>query len=895
MTSPWKTTTEQEDFSQWFDLTPLTDAPDTGANRLTACKSCLKHGRDVIKERFNAGCNTHTLLLARCWLVDQVLASNWSCFMGADADRLALVAVGGYGRSELMPGSDIDLLLLLPDDAGEQFNAKLEALLSFLWDIGLDVGHSVRTVADCVEQSLADITVVTNLMEARLLSGSGVLFTQMQEATGADRIWPSQDFFKSKVEEQRARHRKYHDTGYNLEPNIKEGPGGLRDIQMITWVTNRHLGTASLGQLVQHEFLTREEYQLLIEGREQLWKIRFALHMLTGRGEDRLLFDYQRTLAEQFGYHNDENRLGVEAFMKQYYRTIMELSRLNEMLLQLFHESILFPEGPDEPVVINKRFQSRGGYLEAISTGVFRYNPITLLETFLILEQHPELEGVRADTIRAIREHRHLIDDAFRQDIRARSLFMEILRQPHGLTHELRRMNVYGVLAAYLPAFEHIVGLMQYDLFHIYTVDEHILTVIRNLRRFTVHEFALEFPLCSHVAGTLPKPELLYIAGLFHDIAQGRGGDHSELGSSDAREFCERHDLSQYDTGLVTWLVENHLLMSSTAQRQDISDPVVVNRFAESVRDTVHLDYLYLLTVADIRGTNPELWNSWKDALLKQLYYNSRRALQRGLQDPMERSEHIQKVQEAAIEFLDGTAADHKPLWDLLGDEYFLRHLPWQVAQHTRLLEGHDEDSGSIVSVESVSERGGTEVFIYAHSQQHLFSRITAVLDQLALNVVDAGVITTSDEHILDTFHVLEDNGKPVEGERRQEEIRIALKNSIDSGGSDNHWHVTRRAPHQYKHFPIKTHVSFKQDEHDPRTVMELITADRPGLLSRIGRAFADCNIKLWNARIATLGARAEDVYYITDLDNKPLADEKQFKCLEQAVEHYLGSEKTTS
>jgi [protein-PII] uridylyltransferase len=881
----------KEDFETWFELAPLAGMHDAGAAKLTVCKTCLKSGRAVIKEKFDAGCNTHTLLLARSWLVDHVLLQAWQLHMGAAADTLALAAVGGYGRSELMPGSDVDLLLLLPDDAGEQFNARLEALLTFLWDIGLEVGHSVRTIDDCIEQSLADITVVTNLMEARLLAGSDTLFARMQEATGADRIWASRDFFKAKVEEQRARYRKYHDTGYNLEPNIKEGPGGLRDIQMITWVTNRHFGTASLEQLVQHKFLTREEYQTLVEGREQLWKIRFALHMLTGRGEDRLLFDYQRTLAEQFGHRNDENRLGVEAFMKQYYRTIMELSRLNEMLLQLFHEEILFPEGPGEPVVINKRFHARNGYLEAVNAGIFGYNPIALLEVFLLMEQHPELEGVRADTIRAIREHRHLIDDKFRHDIRARSLFMEIIRQPSGLTHELRRMNVYGVLAAYLPAFEHIVGLMQYDLFHIYTVDEHILTVVRNLRRFTVPEFAKEFPLCSHVVGILPKPELLYIAGLFHDIAKGRGGDHSELGAVDAREFCERHDLSSYDTGLVTWLIENHLLMSSTAQRQDIGDPVVVNRFAEAVLDTVHLDYLYLLTVADIRGTNPELWNNWKDALLKQLYHNTRRALQRGLQDPMERSEQTRRVQEAAIEFLDGTAADHKPLWDRLGDEYFLRHLPWQVALHTRLLEGHNEGSGSIVNIESVSERGGTEIFIYARSQDSLFSRITAAIDQLGLNVVDAGVITTEDDHILDTFHVLEENGEPVDGDIRREEICNTLKTSIDSGNSDKHWHVTRRAPRQYRHFPIKTHVSFKQDEHDPRTVMELITADRPGLLSRIGRAFADCNVRLWNAKIATLGARAEDVYYITGLDNKPLTDEKQFTCLEQAIEHYLGSE----
>jgi len=568
----------------------------------------------------------------------------------------------------------------------------------------------------------------------------------------------------------------------------------------------------------------------------------------------------------------------------------MTLSRLNEMLLQLFYEDILFPEGPGEPVQINSRFQSRHGFLETAYPTVFRHYPHALLEVFLILQQHPELKGVRADTIRAIREHRHLIDEDFRNDIRVRSLFMEILRQPHGVTRALHRMNNYGVLAHYLPAFGQIVGLMQYDLFHIYTVDEHILTVVRNLRRFTVQEFALELPLCSHIVATIPKPELLYLAGLFHDIAKGRGGDHSDLGARDAREFCLRHDLSEYDADLVTWLVENHLIMSFTAQRQDISDPVVVNRFAKRVRDPMHLDYLYLLTVADIRGTNPSLWNSWKDALLKQLYYNTRRALHRGLQDPMERSEHIQKIQEATRELLGAGAGDYTAIWEQLGDEYFLRHIPWQVAHHTRLIAGRVDPSASLVDIQPLTERGGTEIFIYATAEDDLFSRITAVLDQLGLNVVDAGIITTEDKYGLHTYHVLEESGEPVVEIRRSEEIRAALQAEIGHGNRDN-WHVTRRMPRQYKHFPIGTHVDFKLDEVDQRTVMTLITSDRPGLLSRVGRAFADCKVRLFNARIATLGARAEDVYYITDLDNRPLSERAQLDCLEEAIHKYLDQD----
>ncbi len=879
-------------FRDWFELDRLDTALAAGDNPLPLFKQYLQAGNAVLRQQFAAGNGSTTLIHARAWLVDEILLRTWDRLHPDARDAMALVAVGGYGRSELMPGSDVDLLILLPDDDSHRHDETITDFLTFLWDIGLEVGHSVRTISDCVEQSLADISVVTNLMEARLLAGSADLFTDMQASTSPARIWNSRDFFEAKYREQRARHHKYHDTAYNLEPNIKEGPGGLRDIQMITWVTNRHFGTASLEELVERRFLTPDEYQALIRGREQLWDIRFALHALTGRSEDRLLFDYQRTLAKQFGYRDDEQRLGVEAFMKTYYRTIMELSRLNEMLLQLFQETILHPEGPGEPEYISKRFQSRNGFIETVNDGIFQAYPFALLEIFLVLQQQPELKGVRAGTIRAIREHRHLIDDDFRADIGARSLFMEIIRQPHGLTHELRRMNTYGILAAYLPVFGKIVGLMQYDLFHIYTVDEHILTVVRNLRRFTVHEFALEFPLCSHVIATLPKPELVYIAGLFHDIAKGRGGDHSELGAGDAHDFCQQHDLSDYDTGLVTWLVENHLLMSSVSQREDISDPVVINRFARQMKDTVRLDYLYLLTVADIRATNPELWNNWKDALLKQLYYNTRRALQRGLQDPMERTEHIQKVRDEALYHLGEMTPAIAALWDQLGDDYFLRHTPDQVFHHTRrLLES--EAGKTLVDIQPLSEQGGTEVFIFTPDKDDLFCRITAVLDQLGLNVVDANIFTTHDNYAMDTFHVLDESGAPITVPQQLEQIRDSLL--ADLGKNEQpHWHVSRRIPRQYRHFPVKTHLAFKQDSYDNRTVMELITADRPGLLSHIGRAFADCRIRLLNAKIVTLGSRAEDVYYITDQDNRPLTEEAGIACLEKAIHKYLDADPNT-
>jgi [protein-PII] uridylyltransferase len=888
--------TTNERYESWFD-TGLLDSQLTGAtDPLPVFREFLEQGHSILKEKFSSSISAPALIQARSWLVDQLLVRAWLAFMKEYAGVAALVAVGGYGRSELMPGSDIDLLVLLPDDADDRLNPGLESLLTFLWDIGLEVGHSVRTIDDCVEQSLADITVATNLMEARLLTGAAGLFDRMCSNVAPDAIWNSRDFFEAKHREQTARHLKYNDTAYSLEPNIKEGPGGLRDIQMIAWVTNRHFGTDSLEELVSHSFLTRDEFHTLVEGRNFLWEIRFALHSLTGRGEDRLLFDYQRTIAEQFGFHDSADQLGVEAFMKQYYRSVMELSRLNEMLLQLFQEEILLPGDSVEIIPLNNRFQARSGFIEMTNRSIFRNYPFALLEIFLLLEQNPELKGVRADTIRAIREHRHLIDDDYRKDIRSRSLFMEIIRQPRGVTHELRRMNDYGILAAYLPVFEKITGLMQYDLFHAYTVDEHIMFVVRNLRRFTLPEYADELPLCNKVMATIPKPELLYIAGLFHDIAKGRGGDHSELGSEDARRFCSLHDLSEYDTSLVEWLVRQHLLMSSTAQRQDISDPVVVNRFARIVENPVRLDYLYLLTVADIRGTSSELWNTWKDALLRQLYYNTRRAFQRGLEDPLERAEKILQIQQEARQRLaDSTPSAGQPerLWETLDDEYFLRHSAEQVARHVQLLDGRPGTENCIVDTRAVSAHGSTEIFLYTRAQDGLFPMITAVLEQLGLNIVDAGIITTADGYILDTFHVLEASGEPVDNALRIEEIRAALLQEI-TRGAQGEWHVSRRMPRQYRHFPIKTRIEFKQDPDDRRTIMELITADHPGLLSQVGQAFTECGVRLLNARITTLGSRVEDTFDITDLNDQPLTDADQIACLENALHKHLGSDAGT-
>ncbi|MFN2309478.1 MAG: [protein-PII] uridylyltransferase [Gammaproteobacteria bacterium] len=865
------------------------DAALSGARpRLPQLRQLLKDGTEALRRHFEAGAPADQLVHGRCYLIDQFLRHIWARVLGGNAERLSLVAVGGYGRGELLPSSDVDLLILLPDTETPDQAARIEAFLALLWDIGLEVGHSVRTVSDCVTQGERDITVATNLVEARLLAGSLDLFEQMRAATAQERIWRGASFFETKLKEQVARHHKFHDTAYNLEPNIKEGPGSLRDIQMIGWVAKRHFGVDTLHGLVEHNFLTEREYLTLRDGQSFLWRVRFALHSLTKRREDRLLFDYQRTLAEQLGYtQGDSPTLAVEQFMKDYFRTVFELNRLNEMLLQLFQEAILYADDRGEPTPISKRFQARKGFIEAVDAQVFQRYPFALLEIFLLLAQHPELKGVRAATIRLIRDNRDLIDDSFRNDLRARSIFMEILRQPRGVYHELQRMNRYGILAAYLPAFGRIVGQMQYDLFHVYTVDVHSLFLLRNLRRFAVPEYAHEFPLCSVLYDALPKPELLLIAALFHDIAKGRGGDHSELGAVDAIDFCAHHGLSPYDSQLVAWLVQNHLLMSTTAQRRDIADPEVINDFARRMQSRTRLNYLYLLTVADIRATNPELWNSWKGALLLELYTATEDALKRGLDNPLEQEEFIEETRTEARQLLLDAGLSTPEIdnqWTHLEDEYFLRHSPEEIVWHTRSIHAHAGQTPPLVVLRHSGNRGGTELFIYTRVDDTLFERTTALLDQLGLDIHDARISTARNGFALDTYLVLDQDGAPLQDAHQTRQIIDNLTRELSTLG-EQHPRVTRRPPRRFQHFSIPTRISFGIDEPNRRTVLELTTGDRPGLLSAVGRAFNTCGVRLQNARIATFGSRAEDVFYITDTGNRPLTSEDQERLRAQLID----------
>lgn len=872
--------TDYQGLDGWQDV--LDSVAEIDGSTIRPAREKLKAGKARIAEAFRAGAHVDMLVGARSDLVDAVLVNAWRALV--DTQDVCLVAVGGYGRGELLPHSDIDLLILYRDGCLDSVGAALEGFLTYLWDIGLEIGHSVRSPAECAEQAAGDITIMTNLMESRTLVGDPALFAAMRAATSAEHIWSSADFFTAKVEEQAARHARYDESAYKLEPNAKESPGGLRDIQTIAWVAKRQFATQTLDGLVDYGFLSAREFTELKRGQAFLWRVRFALHTLTDRAEDRLLFDHQIQLAQMLGYEDKENSLAVEQLMQRYYRNIKALTALNDILLQLFSEAILHHGETERAQPINDRFQSRHGFIEVTADDVFAKTPSALLEIFYLMQTRPRLTGIRAHTLRLMRQDRHRIDESFRQSLHCRRLFTEILRQRGGVTRALRRMNRYGILGRYLPNFGKIIGRMQYDLFHTLTVDEHTLFVIRNLRRLALPRFDNELPFASELMQSLNKPQILYITGLMHDIAKGRGGDHSELGAIDARAFCQSHGISSEDTELVCWLVRQHLLMSMTAQRRDINDVLVVNEFAREVGTRERLDRLFLLTVCDIRATNPNLWNSWKESLLVDLYTNTRRALERGLDDPLNEDELIAETRSAAAALLTRSKINtprFKSVWERFDRDYFLRHSPEEIARQTRAIVTHDSDE-PLVSLTHIREQGST-VFVYTRDRDYLFGVTTGVLAQLGLSILDARINTTEDDYTLDTYIVCDEHGAPIDDEYRSREVEAALLAAIEDPEVES-IDVTRRASRRSRYFNVPTQIYFSQATERACTVMEVITADRPGLLSMIGDIFHRFGIVIETAKIATIGERAEDVFFITDQDREPLSDRSFMQALRRAL-----------
>ena len=876
--------TSTDSHHELLHLPSLLQQVELQNNEISAYREALAQANEVIGKLFEEGTPAPELVAWQSAVTDALLVHLWQHIMPVGTiDAQALIAVGGYGRAELHPHSDIDILILTTADYTGA-NEEISRFVTALWDLGLDVGHSVRDISQCVAEATADVTVITNLLESRWLSGSEALFNELHNAISPRCMWTSSDFFVAKRDEQKQRHLKFHGTAYRLEPNLKESPGGLRDIQIIAWLIIRHYGHGDFKALVEDNFLTADELEELIEARNYLWTVRFLLHKKSARKEDRVLFDYQRDLAKDFGYNQSEGNEAVEQFMQQYYRTVTKIERLNAMLLQLLEKA--FVEDLDlHTIPINKRFNRVNEYLEVAHDRVFIEYPPALLEIFQVFADNKEIKGFSARTLRLLRSHLHLIDNRFRAELIPRDLFLQLFREPKKITRKLRLMNRYGVLAKYLPIFEKIVGRMQYDLFHIYTVDEHTLMVIRNLRRFAIHYHNDEYPHCSAIMQQLEKPELLYLVGLFHDIAKGRGGDHSVLGAEDAQSFCVEHGLNEVDTKLVVWTVRYHLHMSTTAQRKDISDPEVIFEFARFVGSMRYLDFLYLLTVADIRGTNPELWNSWKENLLRQLYVSTAEALKRGLDNPIDKPQIIAQKQAAArqeLQLKSMSNAEINNIWAQCDDAYFLQYTADEICWHTVniSLAGSEEP---LVLLRRETKRGSTEIFVHVVEYDHMFSDIVTALDQLRLTIVSAQILTSLNGHALDTFFVLDRDGESIQDNSRLEHIYRTLHEAITTPEA-----LCRPqpipAPRRLKHFDFKPIINFDNDVSDEHTSLFIKAIDRPGLLSAIGFAFAESKVRVLSASIATLGETAEDVFFIQNSEGNKVENQSTLESLRKLL-----------
>lgn len=870
---------------------------------LPALREALRTLDQHLAEDFRAGTSVDTLVHARADAMDHLLRLAWHHAPWPDTplpnNRIALLATGGYGRGELLPRSDIDLCILIEDDE-TPYREALSHFITLLWDIGLNIGHGVRTLSQTAEAARDDLDLITSLIESRTLAGPEVLRQTLMDAIAPDHMWSSSTFFAAKLEEQRQRYDKTSHTEYRLEPNVKSAPGGLRDLQMIGWIAKRHFGIDSLEAAVHCDFMTADDLARYQDCLHFLWRLRFALHLETGREEDRLLFAHQTTIASQLGYRDQPHQLAVEQMMRQYYRTVAAVAELNDLMLLDFKERWLIHDAHTSPRPLDLHFEVRGTRLHLRTPNHFLLHPVAMLDMFVWMARHTDIRHVSAYTLRQLCEARHQIDAAFRACTAHRLTFMAILNAPGNVPHALAQMARYGVLGRYLPEFERVSGLMQYDLFHIYTVDAHTLRVLERLQHFRQSEEDRDTHLASERMHALPEASLrlLWIAGLFHDIGKGRGGDHSILGAVDARAFCEQHDLSALDARTVEWLVQEHLRMSLTSQKRDLTDPDVIHEFVSVVGDRTHLDLLYLLTVADIQATNPTLWNGWHSALLRQLYTEACTQLARGLGFPFSREEACRATRIQAYRLLEAAHCDMPTVeryWASCGLDYFQVYSAHDIAWQTLgLLERPDAPLVVINTPPHHDMEGGTQVFVRTPDDTGLFARIVNVFDRLQLSVFDARIVTADNDWTLNTFTLLDLAGLPVRSPDQLREIHDTLLAALTDAKRPLHIPV-RHMPRRLRHFQVPTEVFITHEGQTPASMLTLITGDRPGLLARIGQLFVDLGLSITAAKIATLGERVEDVFFVTDSAGNALEDEVANQRIAAQLRHALETEFSAS
>jgi len=870
---------------------------NSDSDRLSQLREFEKQSSSILAQSFPTHPRVRELVMARSNHMDELLVKLWQS-LGISKD-IALIAVGGYGRGELHPYSDLDLLILHPPKTQNTDNEKLTEFITLLWDIGLKVGHSVRSVKQCCQLAKNDLTIVTNLMESRLLVGDLSLFQAMRKNTAPDKIWDAKRFFDAKVIEQKQRYKKYDGSSFDLEPNIKSSPGGLRDIHVIGWVAQRRYYPKSLFQLIQEQVITKKEYYTLVKCQLFLWRVRFALHLVSDKAEDRLLFDYQKNTAALMGFEDDQYSLGVEKLMKRYYRSVLIVRNIADILLQALEEKISLKNSELEIKNIEDGYRIVNGRIDAIDPNLFSIHPGELIRIFHLVARHSNIRGISASTLRSIRANRNKIHTKFRKNKEYQQLFIDFWHIKHSSSRAMFLMKRSGVLQEYLPAFGRITGQMQYDMFHSYTVDEHTLFLLRNLSEFSLLESKQPFPLCFQFMEKLDKPEIIYLAGLFHDIGKGRGGDHSEIGADEALKFCSNHGMPEADGQTVSWLVANHLLMSLTAQKRDTSDPKVIQAFADQVGSKNKLKLLYLLTVADIRATSQTLWNSWKDSLLKELAINTLNYLQQNdtLIAQQIEIEPWKIAQHQALERLLEKGFEQQQierLWRPMGAAYFnknpVRTISWHSQCILSKIENQPQNSTpNVVAIRERLDSGGSEIFVFSKDKTDLFATITATIAQQGLNVQGATIYTDNQGNCYDSFFTLNQDGSANISELEKTEIKNRILKNISA---INHQPSTiqKRMPRQFKHFDVNTEIVFSNDEFSDYTRLDLTTLDQPGLLASIAQAFKRCDLRLHDARITTLGEKVEDSFIISHRDNTAINDTSERLNIEKTLKQQLLS-----
>lgn len=845
--------------------------------QLKAYKQRLRTAREASVKNHRTNTSIEAVVRDTAEQIDEIIRDAWSLFF-KDQNALSLVAVGGYGRSELNIHSDIDLLILHKFDASvEQAleDSGVDAFIQFLWDVGLEVGISVRSVKDSLSLANNDITIMTTQLESRWLAGNEAMYHQFDEQIRQHSNWTNQSFFAAKFKEQIKRHERFDDTTYKLEPNIKKSPGGLRDIQTISWIANKIYGTSDPDRLMVLGLMTGDELLLFKESRNTLWTLRNDLHTLRGRAEDRLLFSHQQDVAAARGLKDEPGLLAIEQLMRQYYRAARDIRRLNDLILQLIDESLHTAKGVKR-IQLEPGFYIENGYLGISDNAVFSRDPTQMLHAFELYQRHhSSLKGLSANCARAIRESKSLIDPAFRNKAEHKAIFLGLFKQENGLTHTLRKMHQYGILGAFLPVFSAIEGQMQHDLFHAYTVDAHTLMVIRNLRRTALDCFADELPNITKLMQATKKRYRLYLAALFHDIAKGRGGNHDTLGAAEAKAFGKEFGLNKEDTEMISWLVLSHLQMSKVSQREDLSNPEVIQRFATMVGSQECLDALYLLTVADIRGTSAATWTAWKGHLLSQLYSASSHVFSQQESVETDITSLIQEKQVETLALLETPIEQHRldQYWEMLDEDYFRMYSPKSIAWHATAICHASALDLPVVEARYLSDIEAEQYLVYTADSDVLLSTVAGVFDQFSQNIVQARIHAANPGFTVLIFTVTSE--QTVIEEADMEEHAAVMRRALLQA-REHKAPIKKMLPRRLQQFTVEPQIEFVDDSEGKLTMLSITALDQPGLIHLIATALAKCRIRLISAHIATAGEKALDRFVVCGRSSNKALNKRQ-------------------